>query len=141
MSQIKILITDDRGNVESVSSNNSTSTINKSNGKIENDSVKKNDKKSRNLAVASMVAKQSFNYMTNNIGKWTGSTRNQTSIDNAMQVFSIGALAYINPVLAIANVGVNIATTAVNAVYDQKWDRIQKEYNKVRIGELKGMGH
>lgn len=142
MSQIKVLITDETGGSSSVSSSSAkpvSSTIN-SNGKVKSKEVKQSDDDSKGLAVATMIAQQTFNYMTSNIGKWTGSTRLQTGINNAMQVASIGAMAYINPWLAVANVGVNIATTAMDTAYEQQWDSYSKEYARKRVGELKGRG-
>ena len=142
MSQIRVLITDETGSVSSISSSSSkpvSSTVN-ANGKVKSKEVKQSDDNSKGLAIASMVAQQTFNYMTSNIGKWTGSTRLQTGVNNAMQVVSIGAMAYINPWLAVANVGVNIATTAMDTAYEQKWDSYSKEYARKRVGELKGRG-
>ena len=142
MSQIKVLITDETGGSTSVSSSSATpvsSTVN-ANGKVKSKEVKQSDDNSKGLAVATMIAQQTFNYMTSNIGKWTGSTRLQTGVNNAMQVFSIGAMAYVSPVIAVANVGINLATTAIDTAYEQRWDSYSKEYARKRAGELKGRG-
>lgn len=142
MSQIKVLITDETGGSSSVSSSSTkpvSSTIN-SNGKVKSKEVKQSDDNSKGLAVATMIAQQTFNYMTSNVGKWTGSTRLQTGVNNAMQVFSIGAMAYVSPVIAVANVGINLATTAMDTAYEQQWDSYSKEYARKRVGELKGRG-
>lgn len=142
MSQIKVTITDETGGSTSVSSSSTTpvsSTVN-ANGKVKSKEVKQSDDNSKSLAVATMIAQQTFNYMTSNIGKWTGSTRLQTGVNNAMQVFSIGAMAYVSPVIAVANVGINLATTAIDTAYEQKWDSYSKEYARKRVGELKGRG-
>ena len=142
MSQIKVLITDETGGSTSVSSSSTkpvSSTVN-ANGKVKSKEVKQSDDNSKGLAIASMVAQQTFNYMTSNVGKWTGSTRLQTGVNNAMQLVSIGAMAYINPWLAVANVGINIATTAIDTTYEQRWDTYSKEYARKRVGELKGRG-
>ena len=142
MSQIKVTITDETGGTSSVSSSSAkpvSSTIN-SNGKVKSKEVKQSDDNSKGLAIASMDAQQTFNYMTSNICKWTGSTRLQTGVNNAMQVFSIGAMAYVSPAIAIANIGLNIATTAMDTAYEQKWDSYSKEYDRKRVGELKGRG-
>lgn len=146
MSQIKVVITDDRGASESVTNSSSlttpvSSTINTSNGSIKSQEVKQNQKSSKALATASVVASQAFNYMTSNIGKWTGSTRKQTAVNNMQQVVNTGAMFFINPMMAIVNVGMNIATTAMDTAFEQKWDANQKEYNRAKVGELKGMGH
>jgi hypothetical protein len=142
MSQIKVLITDETGGSSSVSSSSAkpvSSTIN-SNGKVKSKEVKQSDDNSKGLAVATMIAQQTFNYMTSNVGKWTGSTRKQTAINNTMQLVSIGAMAYVSPVVAAANVGINLATTAMDTAYEQKWDAYSKEYARKRAGELKGRG-
>jgi hypothetical protein len=142
MSQIKVTITDETGGSSSVSSSSTkpvSSTVN-ANGKVKSKEVKQSDDNSKSLAVATMIAQQTFNYMTSNIGKWTGSTRLQTGVNNAMQVFSIGAMAYVSPVIAVANVGINIATTAMDTAYEQQWDSYSKEYARKRVGELKGRG-
>lgn len=143
MSQIKVTITDETGGSSSVSSSSSTpsnTTINKKNGSIKSKEVKKNQDDSKALAVASMIGSQAFNFMTSNVGKWTGSTQTQTNISNMMQLVSIGAMAYVSPAIAIANVGINLATTAMDTAYEQRWDAYQKEYNRLRVGEVKGRG-
>ena len=143
MSQIKVLITDETGGADNVSSSATTpvsSTINEKNGSIKSKEVKQNQALSKSLAVASMVASQTFNYMTSNVGKWTGSTAKQQQVNNAMQLISIGAMAYISPAIAIANVGINLATTAIDTAYEQRWDSYSKEYARKRAGELKGRG-
>lgn len=142
MSQIKVTITDETGSSSSVSSSSTkpvSSTVN-ANGKVKSKEVKQSDDNSKGLAVATMIAQQTFNYMTSNVGKWTGSTRLQTGVNNAMQVFSIGAMAYVSPVVAVANVGINLATTAMDTAYEQQWDSYSKEYARKRVGELKGRG-
>lgn len=143
MSQIKVTITDETGSSSNVSSSSAkpvSTTINTKNGSINSKEVKENQAFSKSLAVASMVASQSFNYMTSNVGKWTGSTRKQTQINNAMQLVSIGAMAYVSPAIAIANVGINLATTAMDTAYEQEWDKYAKDYARKRAGELKGRG-
>ena len=143
MSQIKVLITDNTGGSEKVESPSSTpvsTTINKKNGSVNSKDVKENKDKSKSLAVASMVGSQAFSYMTSNVGKWTGSTRTQTTVNNGMELVSIGAMAYASLPMAIACVGVNIAKTAIDTNYEQKWDAYSKEYARKRAGELKGRG-
>ena len=143
MSRIKVTITDETGGTDSVSSSSSTpvsTTINTQNGSINSKEVKQNQKSSKGLAVASMVASQTFSYMTSNVGKWTGSTAKQQQVNNAMQLVSIGAMAYVSPALAIANVGINLATTAIDTAYEQRLDSYSKEQARKRAGELKGRG-
>ena len=142
MSQVKVTITDERSGSSSISSSSTkpvSSTVN-ANGKIKSKEVKQSDDNSKDLAVATMIAQQTFNYMTSNVGKWTGSTRIQTGVNNALQLVSIGAMFKISPVVAVANIGVNLATTAMNTAYEQRWDAYSKEYARKRAGELKGRG-
>ena len=142
MSQVKVTITDERSGSSSISSSSTkpvSSTVN-ANGKIKSKEVKQSDDNSKDLAVATMIAQQTFNYMTSNVGKWTGSTRIQTGVNNALQLVSIGAMFKVSPAVAVANIGVILATTAMNTAYEQKWDAYSKEYARKRAGELKGRG-
>lgn len=142
MSQVKVTITDERSGSYSISSSSTkpvSSTVN-ANGKIKSKEVKQSDDNSKDLAVATMIAQQTFNYMTSNVGKWTGSTRIQTGVNNALQIVSIGAMFKVSPAVAVANIGVNLATTAMNTAYEQRWDAYSKEYARKRAGELKGRG-
>ncbi len=142
MSQVKVTITDERSGSSSISSSSTkpvSSTVN-ANGKIKSKEVKQSDDNSKDLAVATMIAQQTFNYMTSNVGKWTGSTRIQTGVNNALQLVSIGAMFKVSPAVAVANIGVNLATTAMNTTYEQRWDAYSKEYARKRAGELKGRG-
>lgn len=143
MSQVKVLITDDRGNGESVSSVSAqpvNTTINKKNGSINSKEVKDKKEKSKAMAVATMIGSQAFSYMTSNVGKWTGSTKSQTQINNALELVSIGAMAYASMPIALAYVGINLAKTAIDTGYEQRWDTYSKEEARKRAGELKGRG-
>lgn len=143
MSQVKVLITDDRGNGESVSSASAqpvNTTINKKNGSVNSKEVKDKKEKSKAMAVATMIGSQAFSYMTSNVGKWTGSTKSQTQINNALELVSIGAMAYASMPIALAYIGINLAKTAIDTGYEQRWDTYSKEEAKKRAGELKGRG-
>lgn len=143
MNQIKILITDDTGGSETVQSPSSlpvSTTVNKKTGSVNTPNVKENQALSTSMAIATMVGSQAFSYMTSNVGKWTGSTRSQIAVNNVMEIVSIAAMAYVNPAMAIASVGINIAKTAIDTSYEQKWDALSKENARKRAGELKGLG-
>ena len=143
MSQVKVLITDDRGNGESVSSVSTqpvNTTINKKNGSVNSKEVKDKKEKSKAMAVATMIGSQAFSYMTSNVGKWTGSTKSQTQINNALELVSCGAMAYASMPIALAYVGINLAKTAIDTGYEQRWDAYSKEEARKRAGELKGRG-
>lgn len=108
--------------------------------------VQQNKASQKSLAIASMVAQQSFSYITSNVGRYTGNVHNQTTVDNIMQMASIGAMAYISPGLAMATIGVNIASAAISNLEDQKWDKKQSEISMARagynsVGEIIGRRH
>lgn len=143
MSQVKVLITDDRGTSESVVSSSATpvsTTINKKNGSVNSKDVRENKSVSKGIAVATMIGTQAFSYMTSNVGKWTGSTQMQQNVNNALEVVSIGAMAYASMPIALAYMGINLAKTAIDTNYEQQWDNLSKENARKRAGELKGRG-
>lgn len=144
MSQIKVLITDSIGGSETIQSPSSTtpvsSTINHKNGSIKTKEVQQNKLLSKGMAVATMIGTQALSYTTSNIGKWTGSSRTQQNINNALEVVSIGAMAYASMPIALAYVGINLAKTAIDTSYEQRWDALSKENARKRAGELKGRG-
>lgn len=107
-------------------------SVNKASPKT-NEAVQ-NNKKSRSLAIASMVASRSFSYATSNVGKWTGSQRTQQSVNNTMELAQIGAMAFVSPAMAIATVGMNLATTAFDTAWEQKWDKLKSEQMLARAG-------
>lgn len=98
------------------------------------------------ILVAKMVASQMTNYMTSNVGKWTGNSHNQVMINNAQELVGLGIMAYANPMLAIASVGVKITTTVLNNRYEQKLERKESQQRLARLGynnsrEMVGMKH
>ena len=93
-----------------------------SNTSKENKVSKNTSKKINAIAFASMVATRSFDYLTSNVGKWTGDHRNQTNINNAMQALSLAALFKISPLAAAADIGLNLAMTAIDNRYEDFWE-------------------
>ncbi len=93
-----------------------------------------NKSKSKGTAIAAMVAHRSFSYVTSNVGKWTGNNQRQQRVNNAMQAASIVGLALINPYVAIASVGLSIATTAIDEAYDRKWSAKTAANAQARAG-------
>lgn len=96
--------------------------------------VSANRGKSYAIAAAVMVGQQAIRYTTSNIGKWTGNSRSQKSFNNMQEVIGLGVMAYTNPYLAIATVGVKMATTMVDSIFDAKWDNIRTNANAKRAG-------
>lgn len=91
-------------------------------------------KKLAGIAVAGMVAKKSVGYVTSNIGKWTGSSQTQQSVDNAMSVIGHGAAIVANPALGIANLALSLATKALDYAFERKWQDREVEELRRRSG-------
>lgn len=89
---------------------------------------------SKALSIAAMLGRNALSYTTSNIGKWTGSSRYQTAVDNAKEIGSIMALATINPGLAAATVGMQLATTAIDNYHDTKWEARTANQARARAG-------
>ena len=144
MAELKVIITDETSK-EQVSINkpgtsNSTATT------IKTPETLRNKAASKGLAVAAMIGSQTFNYTTSNIGKWTGNSRHQTTVNNIKAGVSIGAMMYVSPLMAAAYVGVNMATTAIDTYQEQKWEKRQTSQSLARAGynskgELVGRRH
>lgn len=99
------------------------------------------------IGVAAMMGgKTLLSYTASNIGKWTGNSRNQTRVDNIQQIVGIGAMAVVSWPVALASVGIKMATTAIDTGFEQKWDKRQSQANLARAGynskgELVGRRH
>lgn len=97
-------------------------------------------------AILVNAAQQTFGYITSNLGKWTGSSRNQQNINNTLQFAQTVGMIAINPVAGLVNVGLNLATTAIDTAWEQKWDRLQSQQALARAGysssgEITGRRH
>lgn len=75
------------------------------------------------ISVATMIGRRTISYATSNISKWTGNSQIQNRINTYGEVANIAMMTAINPLLGLANIGVNLATTAIDTAYEQKWDR------------------
>ena len=84
----------------------------------------------KGLAVTSLVASGAFNYATSNVGKYTGSSHNQNLVDNIQQGIQLGAMAIVNPYLAIGSV----ALQAVTSILDENW---RKRQESVELGQAR----
>lgn len=132
MAELKVIITDETSTeqvqINKPNSNSSNSTS------IKTPETAANKTASKGLVVASMIGQRALSYTTSNVGKWTGNSRNQTAVNNVMQIGSLAALAYVNPYIAIATAAINMATTAIDTGFEQKWDKRQSSQNLARAG-------
>ena len=141
MAQIKVVITDNRGENEQVSVSQTSNKNSNSLGSVKDQKVEESKSASKMLAVATMVGSQALNYTTSNMGKWTGDSRVQKNINSVGQVVALGMMAYANPYVAVAVAAINAGKTALDEAYDRKWDARKSNLAKAKAGELKGRGH
>lgn len=100
-----------------------------------------NSERQKALAVATMLGSRAFSYVQSNVGRYTGNSRNQQIVNNAMQIGSFTAMAYASPVMAVAVTGVTLTTTAIDTAYELKWDRASARRRQLQAGELIGRRH
>lgn len=84
----------------------------------------------KGLATASMIASGVFNYMTSNVGKYTGNSHNQTIVNNIQHAIQIGAMAVVSPYLAIGAVAVQ----GISYALDENW---RKRQESVELGQAR----
>ena len=80
MSEIKVTITDNgTQSTTSKTIQQRANTTKEATEKLDpkNEASTQTKKDSQVMVVAGMVASRSFNYITSNVGKWTGNSRNQ----------------------------------------------------------------
>lgn len=118
-----------------------TSTIqdNTSNKAVDNATPKtvegaNSKKQMKGLATASMIASGAFNYATSNVGKYTGSSHNQNLVDNIQQGIQLGAMAIVNPYLAIGAVAVQGITYALDENFRRKQESVELGQARARAG-------
>ena len=137
MSDVRVIVKDERGQTTSDTITNKSPTTSQQAGTKadpKNNSAKENKKSSQGLAIASMVASRTFNYATSNVGKWTGNTRNQETVNMIQQGVSLGAAAYINPYLALAMAAVQLGTTAFDTAWTNNQEILKSNVRKLRAG-------
>ena len=133
---IKVIISDETGQQEvSVGTGSAEKQVQTT---IKNKQVKANERNTQIAAAGVFVAMQSANYVTSNIGKWTGRQSIQTSINNAKKVVGYGAALAANVWMGLAVIAVDGATTIADYMYDRKWEQIRSSQAKARNGDLGG---
>lgn len=136
MSDVKVIVKDERGNTTTTQTNKAPTTAKQAADKMDpqNESAKANKKSGQGLAVASMIASRTLSYTTSNVGKWTGNSRNQDTVNNVMQIGGIAAAAYVNPYLALAVAAIQVGTTAIDAAWTNKQETLKSNVRKLRAG-------
>ena len=137
MSEIKVTITDNgTQSTTSKTIQQRANTIKEAAEKLDpkNEASTQSKKDSQVMVVAGMVASRSFNYITSNVGKWTGNSRNQETVNNIRQVASLGASAVVSPWLTLAMAGMQLGTTAIDTSYQLKLDEVNARGRRLRAG-------
>lgn len=96
--------------------------------------LSKNSGSTTSLIVTKMFVGSIVNQATSNVGKYMGDRHTQTQVSNFNSLVGIGFTALKNPYLAIAEVGINLTTTAIDNWYEQKWDRRASKQRMARLG-------
>lgn len=99
-----------------------------------NQQAKNNSSKSTAGVIGTMVAMRSINYVTSNVGKWTGNSRNQQTVNNIKQLMGYGIAFAVNPVLGAVSVALDGVTHALDYAYERKWEQIRVEQAQARTG-------
>lgn len=138
MSEVKVIIQDNLGSNEQItkhtSSNPATKTIQSAQPVASVEEAKTSGINMKNLAIASMLAKQSFNYATSNVGKWTGNSHNQQIVNNISDIASLGMLAVVNPGIALATLTFRLTTTAIDDAWENRRNEQASQRRLARAG-------
>ena len=132
---IEVTIRDETG-VESVSVGTANKT--ESNQSLQNSQTKANEKSNMISAAGTYVAMATMNYVTSNVGKYTGNQRLQNNINNAKRVAGHGLGLAANLWMGLAIIAVDGTTTIADYMWERKWDTIRAEQKQARNGDLGG---
>ena len=77
-----------------------------------------------------LVLRNSYNFALMNIGELTGNRRLQRQLQAGNFLFNIGAIAKINPGVAVAMAAVQLGSSAMQTAIENRNLSIQIDYNK-----------
>ena len=142
MAEIKVKITDESGQTQTIGTISPTSGAKL----IATPEVKQNKNSAVLVAAGTMAIQQTMQYTTSNIGKWTGSSYRQNQVNNLIQGAGLAVLFKTNPVLAVTTTALQIGMTAIDYSIEQKWDKKRSKQDLARLGysssgELLGRKH
>ncbi len=114
--------------------------------KVSTPTTKANSAKALGIVAAAMVGRQTVNFLTSNVGKFTGNSQNQVAVNNAMEVIGIGILATQSWPIALATAGIKLGMTAINNWQEDHIDNIRVGQASARAGyrnynDVKGNKH
>lgn len=89
---------------------------------------------SKGMMVAQTIAMGAFKHATSNIGKYSGDTTKQTMVDNVSTMVETGAMFMVNPLLGAANLGMRLATSAIDENFRKKQAEVNLNQARMRAG-------
>lgn len=132
---IKVILQDDTGSKTMNAGSTGGSTQAQSTG---SDQAKANKKSSEIVAAGTFIAMRTVSYATSNVGKWTGSRRNQTIVNNTQRVMGYGMALVTNVWMGLAVIGVDAATSIGNYMFEQSIENKRSQQAQLRIGGTGG---
>lgn len=135
MSDINVIVKDEL-NQSKVAIKSPPTTAQKAAEKADpkTESAAQTKKDNQGIAIAAMIATRSFNYITTNVSRWTGNSRNQAIVNNASQLVSLAASAMINPALGLTMMGMQASTAAIDTAYTLKMEELNAKGRRLRAG-------
>ena len=114
MSSLKVIITDERGNISEVSSPTGSKTIQEVNKQSSNNVSAEGRKTNKAISYSTMYAMQTLDYIATNASKWQGSTIGATRVNNTKTALTMLGSAITNPIGTALMGAFTSATTAIN---------------------------
>ena len=102
--------------------------------KEENPQVLNSKSKSTSIAAATMIASGTLNYVTSNLGSWSGNQQVQSIVNKVSTGVQIGAMALASPVTAATYVGLQLATTAIDENTRRRRESVSVAQARARAG-------
>lgn len=133
MSELKVVITDERANITELSPTGSK-TIQDVNNQTATNVSRAGKKSNKAISFSTMYAMQTLDYITSNASKWQGSTIGATRVNNAKTLISLGTSAMVNPIGTALMSAFTLATTAVDYNVQKSIDSKTSQASLKRAG-------
>lgn len=77
-----------------------------------------------------LVGRNAYNFALSNVGELTGNRRLQRQLQSANFLFNLGAIAKINPFIAVSMAAVQLGSSALQTTIENRNLGIQIDYQK-----------
>ena len=134
MSELKVVITDERANITELLSPTGSKTIQEVNNQTATNVSREGKKANKAISYSTMYAMQTLDYITSNAAKWQGSVIGATRVNNAKTLISLGASAMVNPIGTALMSAFSLATTAVDYNFQRSIDSKASQASLKRAG-------